>query len=106
MYVCCAIVALLSQVCSDTATAAIFIPIVEEVAKAVQVAPWQLMVPTTLACSLPFMLPISTPPNAIALGTGFVQQADFVKTGAALLAVGLVVIPLYCVTIGSAVLGV
>ena len=41
-----------------------------EMCKHQGIAPEMLMVPATIACSLSFCSPVSTPPNAIAFATG------------------------------------
>ena len=57
---------LLSNFISNTATAALLIPILTVVA---------------IAASCAMMLPISTPPNAIAYSTGLIEQKDMAKAG-------------------------
>ena len=69
---------LLSNIMSNTATAAILIPL------AVQLMPQHMtLVATSIAlcsnCAL--FLPVSTPPNALAFGTGFLRQKDFRWSG-------------------------
>jgi sodium-dependent dicarboxylate transporter 2/3/5 len=44
-----------------------------------------------LASSLAMILPISTPPNAIAHATGMIEQKDMVRTGVIMGAVGLII---------------
>lgn len=48
-------------------------------ARAVETDPIYFMVPATLACSVPFLLPISTPPNTIAFGLGYLEQSEMIK---------------------------
>jgi sodium-dependent dicarboxylate transporter 2/3/5 len=49
-----------------------------------------LLIGVALASSLAMILPISTPPNAIAHATGMIEQKDMVKTGVIMGFVGLV----------------
>eukprot|EP00757_Euglenozoa_sp_SAG-D1_P005703 gene5703-2470_t len=63
----------LTEVASNTASAQIWLPIVAEIAKAMQVDPRLLMIPLTLAASCAFMLPVATPPNTIVYGCGIIN---------------------------------
>ena len=65
-----AIVLFLTEVTSNTATAATFIPVLGGVALGVGIEPMGLLVPAALAATCAFMLPVGTPPNAIAFSTG------------------------------------
>jgi sodium-dependent dicarboxylate transporter 2/3/5 len=49
-----------------------------------------LLVGVAIGSSLGMVLPISTPPNAIAASTGMIEQKDMVKTGLIMGVVGLV----------------
>jgi sodium-dependent dicarboxylate transporter 2/3/5 len=67
-----------SNIMSNTATAAILIPL------AVQLMPQHMALLATsiaLCASCALLLPVSTPPNAIAFSTGFLKQKDFRGTG-------------------------
>lgn len=88
---------LLSEVASNTAVAAVFLPILREGAVAAQVDPRLLMVPAALAASCGFMLPIATPPNTIVFASGKVSVGQMVRAGfwLDLLAVGMLVIVLW-----------
>jgi len=77
-----------TQVLSDSATATVMLPIYAEVAATLGMPSLSLMLPATVACSLAFMLPTSTPPNAIAYGTGLVSIRTMVTTGCALNCIG------------------
>jgi len=83
----------LSNFISNTATASLLVPIlavvgaatVENLAPFGGVAP--LLIGLALSASLAMILPISTPPNALAHATGMVKQKDMMRVG---LIVGLV----------------
>lgn len=90
---------------SDVATANILLPIVYALATRLHLDPLVLMLPVTLACSMAFVLPISTPPNAIALASGFVGARDFMKHGGFLVVAGLLVIEGVCFTFGLRAVG-
>jgi sodium-dependent dicarboxylate transporter 2/3/5 len=67
-----------SNIMSNTATAAILIPL------AVQLMPEHMVLLATsiaLSASCALLLPVSTPPNAIAFSTGFLKQRDFRGSG-------------------------
>jgi solute carrier family 13 (sodium-dependent dicarboxylate transporter), member 2/3/5 len=79
---------LLSEATSNTASAQIMVPLMIGVANATGADPQRVAMATCLACSLGFMLPISTPPNALAYGTGLVRLPSMVKYGLVLDVVG------------------
>ena len=60
----------LTEVTSNTATATLLIPIMGTVAIAIGINPIGPMVATAFAASYAFMLPVATPPNAVAYGSG------------------------------------
>lgn len=94
------IASFLSEIASNTAVANMMIPILIAVATAIRVPPYLLIVPATVACSNVFMLPISTPPNAIVYGSGKLRMADMMRTGFWLHLIGIAVMALlaYLVT--------
>ena len=72
---------LLTELTSNTATAATFLPVLGAVALAIGQDPLMLVVPAALAASGAFMLPVATPPNAIVYGGGALDIADMVRAG-------------------------
>ena len=86
------IAALVSEGTSNTASANIVIPIVIAVAKASDMDPLEPALGATLGCSLGFMLPVSTPCNAIVYGSGFVPLGRMMRYGVLLDIAGVVVI--------------
>jgi sodium-dependent dicarboxylate transporter 2/3/5 len=66
---------------SNTATSSMSMPIMASLAQAINVSPLLLMIPAALAASCAFMLPVSTPPNAIVYGSGRVPIAKMVMAG-------------------------
>ena len=75
-----AFVIFLTELSSNTATAALMVPIFASVADQLGAAPATLVVPLAIAASCAFMLPVATPPNAIVFGTGMVPQGRMMKT--------------------------
>lgn len=80
---------LFSMVASNTASASIFIPIGVNVALGMGGSPVVFAVLVATSSSLDFMLPIGTPPNAIAYSTGRVSMREMIVTGATLNLIGL-----------------
>lgn len=70
-----------TELMSNTATAAIFIPILIAAAAQMHLPSYELALPAGIAASCAFMLPIATPPNAIVYGTGEIKQKDMIKVG-------------------------
>lgn len=94
------IVLLLTEVTSNTATAATFIPVLGGVAVGIGVDPTTLLIPAALAATCAFMLPVGTPPNAIVFGTGAVKISEMARGGAILNVVGVLLITLFTVVVG------
>jgi sodium-dependent dicarboxylate transporter 2/3/5 len=70
-----------SIVASNTASSSVFIPIAISVGLASGTNPVILAVLVAICSSLDFMLPVGTPPNAIAYSTGKVKMHEMVKAG-------------------------
>lgn len=87
-----AIILFLTELTSNTATAATFVPVVGGVAMGLNLDPLLLTIPVALAATCAFMLPVATPPNAVAFGSGYVTVAQMVKGGLWLNVIGIVLI--------------
>ena len=83
---------LLTETTSNTATANMAVPVAIAVAQAAHVNPVLPALATCLGTSLAFMLPVSTPPNAIVFGTGCVPLLKMVRHGFVLDLVGITTI--------------
>ena len=83
---------LLTELTSNTATAALAMPLMAGVAGGIGIPPIPLMITAALACSMAFMLPVATPPNAIVFGHGGMRISDMVRAGILLDAVAVAVI--------------
>jgi solute carrier family 13 (sodium-dependent dicarboxylate transporter), member 2/3/5 len=82
----------LSETTSNTAAANMVVPVVISVAHAAGVDPLEPALGATMAASLGFMLPVSTPCNAIVYGSGLIPLAKMIRYGLALDLAGIVVI--------------
>ncbi len=86
------IAVLLSETTSNTASANMIVPVVISIASASGMDPVQPALGATIAASLGFMLPVSTPCNAIVYGSGLVPLSKMIKYGALLDVIGIVVV--------------
>nr|XP_057936114.1 solute carrier family 13 member 2-like isoform X3 [Doryrhamphus excisus] len=88
----CLLVAMFTECSSNTATATLFLPILGAMATAIKIHPLYVMFPCAIATSLAFMLPVATPPNAIAFSYGNLKVMDMAKAGFILNLLGVVTI--------------
>jgi len=88
-----ALAIVMTEVTSNTAAANMVVPIAIAVAEAAGVRPLEPALAATLGCSMAFMLPISTPPNAIVYSSGYVPITAMVRHGLVVdaMAFGLIV---------------
>lgn len=75
------VVIFLTEITSNTATAAVFLPLVAAFAVSIGAAPVTLMAPVALAASCAFMMPVATPPNAIVFASGAVTIPHMARAG-------------------------
>ena len=71
----------LSEATSNTAAANMIVPIAIAVSKAAGVPPLEPALGATLGASMGFMMPVSTPPNAIVYSSGFIPITSMMKYG-------------------------
>lgn len=96
----------LTEITSNTATAATFLPVAGGVALGLGVDPMLLAIPVALAATCAFMLPVATPPNAIAYGSGYVTIPQMVKAGLWLNLIGIVLVSVTVMTLAVWVFGI
>lgn len=81
VFIVCTAVVFLTELTSNTATTATLLPVLAALAPGLGIHPLLLVVPTALAASCAFMLPVATPPNAIVFASGQVTIPQMVKAG-------------------------
>ena len=96
----CGVMVLATALTSNTATTAAFLPVIASLADAVGQPALLLCVPVALAASADFALPVGTPPNAIAFGTGLISLPRMAKAGIRVDLLFIVLIPVLMWTIG------
>jgi len=70
-----------TELTSNVASAATFMPILGALAAVAGQPARELVIPAAMAASCAFMLPVGTPPNAIVYGSGRVPIRDMVRAG-------------------------
>ncbi len=93
------------EIMSNTASAALLIPIGATIAGNLGIDPLLLMVPIALATSYSFMMPVGTPPNAIIFASGYISIKDMVKVGFPLDLIGIIVVTTSPILLVPIVLG-
>lgn len=88
------IATIVSETTSNTASATIIVPIVIEACRAAGIDPVPPALAATLGSSLGFMLPVSTPCNAIVYGSGLIPLSRMVRYGVLLDLAGIVIVTL------------
>jgi len=83
------------ELTSNTAAATAMMPVLAGLCAARGLDPLPVFMVATLAGSCGFMLPVATPPNAIAFATGHVRMADMLRAGFALNLIGISVVVVY-----------
>lgn len=89
----------LTELMSNVALVTIFVPVVFGIADGFHLNPIWLAMPVTFAASCAFMMPISTPPNAVLFASGYIKMKEMIKTGLLLNLFCLVIITLLSLTL-------
>lgn len=101
---------LLTETTSNTATAAMLMPILAAVAISIGQNPLLLVIPAVIIDSCAFMLPVATPPNAVVFGTGYITIPQMVRNGiwcdifciiVVVILTYTIIIPFFGVTLGE-----
>jgi sodium-dependent dicarboxylate transporter 2/3/5 len=75
------VIIFLTELTSNIATAATFLPVVAALAVSLGQDPLLFAIPAVLASSFAFMMPVATPPNAIVFSSGHITIPQMVRAG-------------------------
>lgn len=81
LFVVCLTAQTLTEFTSNVAICNIMLPVLAEMAIAIEIHPLYLMLPAALSCSFAFHMPVGTPPNAIVAGLGNIAIKDMAVAG-------------------------
>lgn len=101
----CALVIFLTELTSNLATTATFLPVIAAIAVETGQDPLVFVIPVTLAASCAFMLPVATPPNAIVFSSGMVSIPKMARAGLALNIIAVAVLSVIALTLAPMVFG-
>ncbi|HRE50136.1 MAG TPA: DASS family sodium-coupled anion symporter [Flavitalea sp.] len=85
----------ISEMMSNIAQVIVFSPVMAGIADAMGINPLLLGLPMALAASCASMMPMGTPPNAIAFASGHIKMGQMVKTGFVMNIISIVLITLF-----------
>lgn len=85
----------LTEVTSNTASAALLVPLFAPIGVALGLPAEVLVMIIGIGASCAFMLPVATPPNAIVYGTGHIEQKEMLKVGLLLNVLSIAIITLW-----------
>jgi solute carrier family 13 (sodium-dependent dicarboxylate transporter), member 2/3/5 len=100
------VVVLLTELTSNTATAAAFYPVMGALAVGIGIDPVLMSLVVSMAVLCAFMLPVATPSNAVAYATGELPIQQMVRTGVWMNVLGLIMVAVMTVTLVPLVFGV
>ena len=95
----------LTELMSNVALATVYIPVVIGIANGLGLDPLVLSIPVAMAASCAFMMPVSTPPNAIVFSSGHIRMKDMIRVGFILNIISIVLLTLASFTIIKYVFG-
>jgi solute carrier family 13 (sodium-dependent dicarboxylate transporter), member 2/3/5 len=90
--VACFGILLLTELTSNTATAATFLPVAGALALSLGQNPLLFLIPTALAANCSYMMPVGTPPNAIVYGSGLLTLPQMARPG---LVLNVLLVPVF-----------
>ncbi|MBP2146800.1 sodium-dependent dicarboxylate transporter 2/3/5 [Methanofollis sp. W23] len=98
-------VSLLTEVTSNTAMASLMMPIMAVTSVSMGLHPYVLMLTVAVCTSMAFMLPVATPPNAVAYASGYIDMKDLMRSGWVLNFIGVGIWTFFIFTVVMGVLG-
>lgn len=81
LFIIAGIIIMFTELASNSATAASFLPVIGAVAISIGQDPLLFAIPVAMAASCAFMLPVATPPNAIVYGSGVMTIPQMARAG-------------------------
>ncbi|XP_046891975.1 solute carrier family 13 member 2-like [Hypomesus transpacificus] len=96
------LMAIFTECTSNVAATSLILPVLASMATALKLHPLYVMLPCTICASLAFMLPVATPPNAIAFSYSNLKIKDMAKAGFVLNIVGVLTANIALNTWGTA----
>ena len=83
---------LLTVIASNTAAGAVMIPLMFPLASAVGIPVTPVVMIAAIGVSLDFIVPVGTPPSAIAYSSGYIRVKDMARSGIVLAILGVIVL--------------
>ncbi|MGB6925441.1 SLC13 family permease [Psychrobacter sp.] len=87
-----AFIIFLTEFASNTASAALLVPVFVAIAEQMGIPSEVLVLIIGIGASCAFMLPVATPPNAIVFGTGLIKQTEMIRTGVILNIISTIIV--------------
>jgi len=97
------VVAVTTDLASVMASCQIYTPVMADLALSLRLNPYLTLLPTTIAASFAFMLPVATPPAAIAFSYGKLRILDMCKAGIVMNVLGVIAVGIAVNTWGRAI---
>jgi len=97
------VVLMMTEIMSNVALISVFLPVLAGLSIELTKDPLLFLIPSTLAASCAFMLPMSTPPNAIVFASGYIKIPQMVKAGVVMNIISILLTLLFTFTLVSAV---
>lgn len=90
-----AFIIFLTEFTSNTASAALLVPLFAPIGVKLGLPPEVLVMVIGIGASCAFMLPVATPPNAIVMGTGYIKQKEMMSVGFILNIVSIIIVTIW-----------
>src|SRR5690606_17964706 len=101
-----AVIIFFTELASNSATAAAFLPILASVMIGIGENPLLVAIPVAVAASCAFMLPVATPPNAIVYGSGVMSIPQMARAGFLLNVASVIVVTVVTYTLVAFLFGI